>query len=306
AIEDLVEGDEPIGVEIDETGLPVHKGDEKTASANPSNRKRETAHPETLRVDPTRLSSAYSAAYNGGFVDKHAMPPKKVREYINANMADNSKYAPAALNDHAKQIEAGAYGDDPLSRRSQEKWGSADVRMKTAAALDDFTRGYIEAALWSSNDESDPSGGDPMDKNYDIGDIDKDSLREITQTCQNFQKENQDLLGQAYQRPGYGRPEEYTAEARAGHDFWLTRNGHGAGFWDRRELEEGGLGDQLTEKAKAYGESALYIGDDHRVHVYESDSGPQSNLPLQDGTAAYIASKMAKIVDSDNGYEAMS
>lgn len=30
--------------------------------------------------------------------------------------------------------------------------------------------------------------------------------------------------------------ESYGPE-RFGHDFWLTRNGHGAGFWDRNELK---------------------------------------------------------------------
>jgi len=43
---------------------------------------------------------------------------------------------------------------------------------------------------------------------------------------------------------------------RAGHDFWLTRNGHGAGFWD---------GDWpkcyeslLTDGAKGYGPFEIY------------------------------------------------
>ena len=41
----------------------------------------------------------------------------------------------------------------------------------------------------------------------------------------------------------------YLAE-QAGHDFWLTRNGHGAGFWDRGL---GALGETLTKWAKAAG-----------------------------------------------------
>jgi hypothetical protein len=40
-------------------------------------------------------------------------------------------------------------------------------------------------------------------------------------------------------------------EARAGHDFWLTRRGHGTGFWDRGL---GKLGDRLSEAAKVYGD----------------------------------------------------
>lgn len=45
---------------------------------------------------------------------------------------------------------------------------------------------------------------------------------------------------------------------QVGIDFWLTRNGHGAGFWDRGAGE---VGEQLTEASKAYGESHLYVSD---------------------------------------------
>src|SRR5271157_1999484 len=104
----------------------------KTASeaTNPSSRKHDKVHPETQRVDPTRLSSAYSAAYNGGFVDKHAMPPQKVRSYMEKHMGNDSDYAPHAVADHAKQIEAGLFGEDGLNRRSNEKWGTANIPVK--------------------------------------------------------------------------------------------------------------------------------------------------------------------------------
>ena len=48
--------------------------------------------------------------------------------------------------------------------------------MITREQLDDFTRAYIEAALWSSNDDATPSGGEPLDGNYGIEDIDPDTL----------------------------------------------------------------------------------------------------------------------------------
>jgi hypothetical protein len=57
---------------------------------------------------------------------------------------------------------------------------------------------------------------------------------------------------------------EHFSDAQAGHDFWLTRNRHGAGFWDR------GLGDagrMLTEMAHPYGECALYVGDDALIYA---------------------------------------
>lgn len=41
--------------------------------------------------------------------------------------------------------------------------------------------------------------------------------------------------------------------AQAGHDLWLTRNGHGVGFWDRPEIYGRELADELTRAAKAVG-----------------------------------------------------
>lgn len=50
----------------------------------------------------------------------------------------------------------------------------------------------------------------------------------------------------------------------AGHDFALTRNGHGAGFWDRGLGE---IGDMLTEECKPYGEHSVYISVDENDDI---------------------------------------
>ena len=39
---------------------------------------------------------------------------------------------------------------------------------------------------------------------------------------------------------------------RAGHDFWLTRNGHGAGFWDGDWEQK--IGQRATDASKRFGE----------------------------------------------------
>jgi len=59
---------------------------------------------------------------------------------------------------------------------------------------------------------------------------------------------------------GYGQhPDAGSAEAAFGHDFWLTRQGHGVGFWDRsREGLPEALGDLLTEQAKLFGECQMH------------------------------------------------
>ncbi len=126
--------------------------------------------------------------------------------------------------------------------------------------MDDFTRAYFEAALWSSTDNADDSGGEPLDKNYSIDDIDKATLDKMIADCTDFQERFGELID------GGGMGYEH-----AGHDFWLTRNGHGAGFWDG-DWEEP-YGDQLTDASKEYGEFDLYLGDpdeDGEVMIYGS------------------------------------
>lgn len=116
--------------------------------------------------------------------------------------------------------------------------------------LDVFTRAYIEAALWSSNDESDERGGEALDKNYSAADIAPETLRRMIADCAKFQRENGNLIG--------------LREERAGHDFWLTRNGHGAGFWDGDWPEPAAT--ILTRLAEKFGEVNLYVGDDKKIH----------------------------------------
>ena len=117
---------------------------------------------------------------------------------------------------------------------------------------DAFLRGYFEAALWSSNDESDESGGEPLDKNYDVSDISDESVTAMALDCEDFQTANAGLLQRYFEESG--RDDEH-----AGHDFWLTRNGHGTGYWDRGLPDE--LGESLSDAAKAYGECNLSVQD---------------------------------------------
>lgn len=88
-------------------------------------------------------------------------------------------------------------------------------------SLDSFTRAYIEAMLWSSNDESTPSGGEPLDSNYDINDLTPKCLDKCIEDCNKFQKENAELLSN-----------NGCDDSKNGHNFWLNRNSHGSGFWD--------------------------------------------------------------------------
>lgn len=120
--------------------------------------------------------------------------------------------------------------------------------------LDDFTTAYIECALWSTNDESTPAGGVPLDENYGIEDFAPETLNQIIADCRLFQIQNKADIISA----------DSLGFTRAGHDFWLTRNGHGAGFWDGDWPEE--IDDRLTEASAAFGEFNLYVGDSGQIY----------------------------------------
>lgn len=119
--------------------------------------------------------------------------------------------------------------------------------------LDAFTLAYIECALWSmwsSTDKSNERGCKPMDKNYSIEDIALETLSKMAQDCYSFHYQYEEYI--------------VSNEKHAGHDFWLTRNGHGAGFWDGGWPKE--AGEKLTIAAKSYGYFNLYVGDDGKIY----------------------------------------
>lgn len=117
-------------------------------------------------------------------------------------------------------------------------------------SLDDFTRHYIIAGLWSCPiSETNDSG---IDSEYGIEDLTVPALLRCIHDCKNFQESNGRVLACAYNCIGY-------TEEQAGHDFWLTRNRHGAGFWDRGLRLN--LGRLLTDMAHPYGDIRFYVQD---------------------------------------------
>jgi len=137
----------------------------------------------------------------------------------------------------------------------------ASTRTAQDQVLDDFTESYITTALWSTNDESDESGGVPLEDNYSVEDIAPECLQIIIADCKKFQEENADAIYNAEVKT------TSTNEETAGHDFWLTRNGHGAGFWDGDWSEPEAT--QLDNASKAFGEIDLYVGDDKQIWCHQ-------------------------------------
>jgi len=106
-----------------------------------------------------------------------------------------------------------------------------------------FILGYLECALWSSTtvtrDDDGEESDTPLDDLADVDDIAPDTLADMRRDCLDFIEANRADLEASGLEAG-----------RAGHDFWLTRNGHGAGFWDEGLGE---LGERLSDASKPYG-----------------------------------------------------
>jgi hypothetical protein len=128
--------------------------------------------------------------------------------------------------------------------------------------IDEFTKGYVECALWLMTDDK----GDDMD-DFE-GEIADSAWTTIIADCTSFQLTNRALLDEAID--DFHRPESHL-----GHDFWLTRNGHGTGFWDRGSED---VWEKLEEASKLYSESDIYVGDDGKAYVSPEISGPKNRI----------------------------
>ena len=108
-----------------------------------------------------------------------------------------------------------------------------------------FTEAYIEAALWSSS----------------VTDVDG---VEIDLTEHDLSREAHDAMHADCAAFYAANSEHMEDDERGGHDFWLTRCGHGAGFWDGDW--PGSQATILDNAAKAFGNVDLYIGDDGLIY----------------------------------------
>ena len=105
-----------------------------------------------------------------------------------------------------------------------------------------FHSGYVQAMLWANalNAET----GEPVDAAYAYigpGRWWEDAPVDLTDANAFMVAEQDDL-----------RATGQDDWSQHGHDFALTRNHHGAGFWDRGYKE---VGERLTDAADVYGEA---------------------------------------------------
>lgn len=108
-----------------------------------------------------------------------------------------------------------------------------------------FEAAYLEAAAFFDCGPDDPE--------LHAADFSSAFLERAARDCTAFQKANAADL-EAID----------AADESSGHDLWLTRNGHGAGFWDRGYPED--VAGRLTSAAEALGQIDLYVGDDGVIY----------------------------------------
>lgn len=146
------------------------------------------------------------------------------------------------------------------------------MRTINGVDLDDFTYSYLVTALWSSHvsfpvaeaelvdgcmDVADnhPLHGiseeDNCDDHFDVDAFTPEALRSAVSDCVKFQEIHAfDLSDED--------------DDHAGHDFWLTRNGHGAGFWD---------GDYEEEKGKRLSDACGWRTNFPELNIWVDEEG---------------------------------
>lgn len=109
---------------------------------------------------------------------------------------------------------------------------------------------YLETAVWADAEEGVDTDG---------LDFDEESIAAAREDVREFYIKTKRITDDINVR------EDDNFWRMFGHDFWLTRNGHGAGFWDKPETY-GEAGDKLTEIAESMGEKSLTV-DDSKIYI---------------------------------------
>lgn len=114
----------------------------------------------------------------------------------------------------------------------------------TEEDLIEMTQHYLIAMLWSA-----PSGEELEEESECL-----DGLFEVdglpVWIFLDARKECREFLDKAL---AFGLLEHADSFEQVGHDFWLTREHHGVGFWDRPEIY-GEHKDTLADLAQSFGE----------------------------------------------------
>ena len=168
---------------------------------------------------------------------------KKMMEMITPKSKSNSV---VSAN---KEIDERYGTPDPLGANKAKQISEATT---LPLNIDQIVSSYLETALWSTEEQENGLEG------KSIADVDKMSV-------QGAKKDVIDFLRQA-ETQAPDELQSYDAKA-LGHNLWLSRNGHGAGFFDENN-------DKLQDIARNMKGVDMYLGDDGKVYI--SGSEPQA------------------------------
>ena len=190
-------------------------------------------------------------------IDDHCLPI--ARERIESGEADEDESEDVekleALKAYLNGLRFPTEPDEPHAMAEPHYVGGVN--------LIHFADYYVKAMLWSSTDESDESGGVPMDDIYGPENLAPRTWQAVEADCRAFLEANGSLITE----------DNFTGKGsyveNAGHDFWLTRAGHGCGFWDGdwKSDKRQGLEGPLTVAAKGFGNLDPYVGDDGMIYT---------------------------------------
>ena len=129
--------------------------------------------------------------------------------------------------------------------------------------VNEFIGGYIEAILFAETDNSRDDGGDPLSNSHDHESFSHEAMERIEADCRAFLHKAAPWITEENYK---GALRGGSVAAHAGHDFWLTRVGHGAGFWDGDWASDENSNGPLTQRAKEAGRVDVLVGDDGKLH----------------------------------------
>lgn len=133
-----------------------------------------------------------------------------------------------------------------------------------AVSASEFLRGYLDCLVWLGTRDDENGSGEPIDDEVSADDLAERltlaELREIQSDCAGFQELAADAL-RAIEESGIGvQARECSFEAYQGHNFCLTRSGHGTGFWDRGYPEP--HASKCSDDSKSFGAQSLMLAED--------------------------------------------
>tara|TARA_B100001778_G_scaffold334952_2_gene349481 strand:- start:10667 stop:11071 length:405 start_codon:yes stop_codon:yes gene_type:complete len=133
------------------------------------------------------------------------------------------------------------------------------MKLNMTTGLESFVRSYLGTAVEDFGITQRDEGNDVY---LDTDDLDPDALAKMTADATVFWNRNGPYI---LAREEFNNRGEWDIADRAAHDFYLTRNGHGEGFWSREELW-GPYTERFTKDSEWFGTTDLTLGDDGKVY----------------------------------------